>query len=334
MRYPEGLGPVHFKITAPASTASASSGGSGGTPSGAAGGDLGSPGYPGPTVVGIQGTPVCTTAPATGDVLTFNGTEWCPASSSPSTNFLTTTKGEQGGLVTVSAAGAAYTIDCSLANTFDLTLTANLTLSISNPAPTGVDSHIVVVLRQGGSGSYTVTWPASVKWQSATGTNTGSAPTLWTAVGAQDSVELSTEDGGTTWGGYLTPHPVSGLTSPLTTKGDVWGWDSTNARVPVGADGQVLTADSTASLGVSYQTPSAIGPQHVHIDNVTFSGDGSTTIFYLPAAPVDAYSIGVYVAGSRSQDWALSGGILDVLTFGSAPASGTDNIVIDIAAAA
>lgn len=44
----------------------------------------------------------------------------------------------------------------------------------------------------------------------------------------------------------------TGLTSPLTTKGDLWGWSTTNARVPVGVNGQVLTPDSTQTLGVKY----------------------------------------------------------------------------------
>lgn len=48
--------------------------------------------------------------------------------------------------------------------------------------------------------------------------------------------------------------------SPLTTKGDLWGFDTADARVPVGTDGKVLTADSTAALGVSWQTPAAATP--------------------------------------------------------------------------
>lgn len=41
--------------------------------------------------------------------------------------------------------------------------------------------------------------------------------------------------------------------SPLTTKGDLFGFDTAGTRVPVGADGEVLTADSGSPLGVSYQ---------------------------------------------------------------------------------
>jgi hypothetical protein len=45
-----------------------------------------------------------------------------------------------------------------------------------------------------------------------------------------------------------------GGSSPLTTKGDLFGFSTVNARVPVGTNGQVLTADSTNANGVSWQT--------------------------------------------------------------------------------
>lgn len=40
--------------------------------------------------------------------------------------------------------------------------------------------------------------------------------------------------------------------SPLTTKGDLYGHSTVDARIPVGSDGQVLTADSTQPLGVKW----------------------------------------------------------------------------------
>lgn len=46
----------------------------------------------------------------------------------------------------------------------------------------------------------------------------------------------------------------AGATSPLTTKGDIWGYSTSDARIPVGANGTVLTADSTESLGVKWAT--------------------------------------------------------------------------------
>lgn len=48
--------------------------------------------------------------------------------------------------------------------------------------------------------------------------------------------------------------------SPLTTKGDVWGYSSVDARVPVGSNGQVLTADSTQALGVKWSNTGSGSP--------------------------------------------------------------------------
>ena len=43
-----------------------------------------------------------------------------------------------------------------------------------------------------------------------------------------------------------------GTTSPLTTKGDIWVYGTTNDRLPVGTDGYMLVADSTQPLGLKY----------------------------------------------------------------------------------
>ena len=48
-----------------------------------------------------------------------------------------------------------------------------------------------------------------------------------------------------------------GTVSPLTTKGDLYGFDTDNARVPVGLNGQVLMADSSVPLGVKWTSPSS-----------------------------------------------------------------------------
>lgn len=42
--------------------------------------------------------------------------------------------------------------------------------------------------------------------------------------------------------------------SPLTTKGDLFGYSTTQARVPVGSDGETIVADSSTSTGLRYQS--------------------------------------------------------------------------------
>ncbi len=45
--------------------------------------------------------------------------------------------------------------------------------------------------------------------------------------------------------------------TPLTTKGDLFGFDTADARIPIGTNGHILTADSTQSLGLKWAAPAA-----------------------------------------------------------------------------
>ena len=51
--------------------------------------------------------------------------------------------------------------------------------------------------------------------------------------------------------------------SPLTVKGDLFGYSTTQARVPVGNDGETLVADSSTSTGLSYQANWAAGKNKI-----------------------------------------------------------------------
>jgi len=71
--------------------------------------------------------------------------------------------------------------------------------------------------------------------------------------------------------------------SPLTAKGDLFGYSTTQARVAVGNDGETLVADSSATVGLRYSaTPSASNPvlnAAAQIWQRGTSFTGSTTAF-------------------------------------------------------
>jgi len=83
-----------------------------------------------------------------------------------------------------------------------------------------------------------------------------------------------------------------GLSSPLTTKGDVWGYSTTNARIPVGTNGQVLTADSVETLGVKWATPASGGGMTL-LSTTTLSGTATT----ITIDPTGYIALGISIEG-------------------------------------
>lgn len=92
-----------------------------------------------------------------------------------------------------------------------------------------------------------------------------------------------------------------GGSSPLTTKGDVYGYSTTNARIPVGTNGQVLTADSGQALGVKWAAGAGGSPASPTTslqfnDSGSFGGDARlefnkttgifTALHTIPTVPV------------------------------------------------
>ena len=70
----------------------------------------------------------------------------------------------------------------------------------------------------------------------------------------------------------------TGAVSPLTTKGDVWGYSTLDARIPVGANNTVLTADSAQALGVKWATPSSTASGcYVYMNASQSIATGTTT---------------------------------------------------------
>lgn len=93
-------------------------------------------------------------------------------------------------------------------------------------------------------------------------------------------------------GSALTNLPAAGTQSPLTTKGDVYTYSTEEARLGVGANGQVLTADSTQPTGLKWETPSAGGGGSNYVNIINQASNYSTA-----NNDADSSSLVVFSAG-------------------------------------
>ena len=95
------------------------------------------------------------------------------------------------------ACAATIDLDLELGNVFNPVLDQNTTFTFSNPPVTGKAGSFTLFITQDGTGGFTVTLPATVKWEG------GVAPTFSTAANARDVVSFLTVDAGATWFGFL-----------------------------------------------------------------------------------------------------------------------------------
>lgn len=63
----------------------------------------------------------------------------------------------------------------------------------------------------------------------------------------------------TTSAAFFFTSDAADSTTLLTTKGDLYGFSTLDARIPIGTNNQVLTADSAQALGLKWATPAAGG---------------------------------------------------------------------------
>lgn len=107
---------------------------------------------------------------------------------------------------------------------------------------------------------------------------------------------------------------ASGAKSPLTTKGDVYTFSTVNTRLPVGADGTVLSADSTQTTGLKWVSAGGVGTV-TSVSVVTANGV-SGTVANPTTTPAITLSLGaitpssvnsVVVSGSSTPTLAVTG---------------------------
>jgi hypothetical protein len=74
-----------------------------------------------------------------------------------------------------------------------------------------------------------------------------------TVASHSDTTATGAELNELTGGGATSLHSHAGGSSPLTTKGDIYTYDTADARLPVGADDTVLQAESTEATGLIWR---------------------------------------------------------------------------------
>jgi hypothetical protein len=97
------------------------------------------------------------------------------------------------GIKETKIAMSANNIDLATGSVFSKTISGATTLTISNSPTSGLVGTFILNLTNGGSS--TITWFSGIKWVG------GTAPTLTTA--GRDRLGFITEDGGTTWDGFV-----------------------------------------------------------------------------------------------------------------------------------
>jgi hypothetical protein len=192
---------------------------------------------------------------------------------------------------------------------------AGTTVSMNNASGTTITVNTglfaagdIVTILNVGAGTCTIT----------AGTATVSKPTNAT-------LALVTNAGGVlyftaTGAATFMPFDVGSTSIPLTTKGDLFGYDTANARIPIGTNNQVLTADSTQALGLKWATASAamtiaqIASGSMSGTSVTLSGLSSYDYLYLKlngATASTAQPQLIRINNSSSNVYRTSGNLTD-----------------------
>lgn len=168
---------------------------------------------------------------------------------------------------TVSVKTASYTL---VGEDKGTRIEFNTSGSVTCTVNTGLfDAGDTLIIQNRGAGVVTVTaGTATVNTSATLALSQYDAGTLY-FVSASAAIFFNTDAGG---GG-----------SPLTTKGDLYGFSTVDARIPIGANNTVLTADSSETLGLKWAaagSASFVGVGLNKTSDQSISNDTSTAITY------------------------------------------------------
>ena len=90
------------------------------------------------------------------------------------------------------------------------------------------------------------------------------------AAGVDDFLDISVDLGGGVYDTRKIKASNIGGASPLTTKGDLFTYDTADARLPIGTDGEALLSDSSEPTGLKWGTVSA---DNMSTADLTLTGD-------------------------------------------------------------
>jgi len=98
------------------------------------------------------------------------------------------------------------------------------------------------------------------------------------------------------------PTPAT-FTSPLTTKGDLFTYSTTNIRLPIGSNNQILTVDTSTATGLKWAAPPTATPTGYYggwQDNVTQTAAASNTGYAMIFRTIDlANGVSVVTNGTN-----------------------------------
>ncbi len=139
------------------------------------------------------------------DITTIGTSQASKVVTADANGVVTFDNGCVGDSTALTSSSGSLTLNCRDGNDFTLTLTESVTsMTISNPPASGRDfTFSMKVVQDASASGYTISWPSSVDWPS------GTAPTLTSTASAVDYFVLITNDGGTTFYGFVMGQDLS-----------------------------------------------------------------------------------------------------------------------------